>query len=53
MKRFWWNLRFAWEMNHYCPWGFAWISAVEADDSYDDGMTPKEACYEEMAHWYD
>lgn len=51
MKRFWWNLRFAWYMNHWTGWHFAWISAQAWDQEDVDEMTPEEAVHEDFSNW--
>lgn len=55
MKRWWWNVRYAywiWRACGYsCTLSFAWGCAC-ADEGYDEGdYTPREAVDSELTYW--
>lgn len=52
----WYRLRYAWYMMEaigYHQWSFAWDAANAIDIEFMDDLTPKDAVYEELSHWYE
>lgn len=55
MKRWWWNVRYAYWIRRRigCGLGFAW-GAAKADESFDEGdWTPRDAVDSELSYWCD
>lgn len=53
MKRLIWNIKFALLLSKHAwmPWRYAWQCARGSDDSFNDGMTPREAYETEVSYW--